>query len=172
MAARSNQNVLDMVFYYNILPKERTLVSTIPFYNIYSYCIKFPETRAINEGEIQLESKFKVGDNVFVKPADSKCTTKWKNGVITKVNSYWSVDVDGIPRHISDIRDNFYEPDQESVPAHEYFINYFSDASDQEDRDEEDTDLPRRERKRPERFEDYVMNVDDLSDIDIREGCD
>lgn len=40
----------------------------------------------------------------FVKPPDARCTTRWKNGVVTAIPSERSAEVGGIPRHIADVR--------------------------------------------------------------------
>ena len=50
------------------------------------------------------ESEFKVGEQVYVKPGGARCTAQWQRGVVSRVNSGTSVDVDGIPRHIADLR--------------------------------------------------------------------
>ena len=44
------------------------------------------------------------GDEVWVKPPDNKCTTEWSRGTVTKVNSHNNIEVEGMPRHILDVR--------------------------------------------------------------------
>jgi hypothetical protein len=41
---------------------------------------------------------------VFVKPPNARCTTSWKIGIVTGVTSTNNVAVDGVPRHVSDVR--------------------------------------------------------------------
>ena len=50
------------------------------------------------------ESEFKVGEQVYVKPGEVRCTARWQRGVVSGVNSGTSVVGDGIPRHIADFR--------------------------------------------------------------------
>ena len=50
------------------------------------------------------KSGYEVGDSVFVKPPEARCTTRWRQGTVTGVNSATNVDVDGMPRHIADLR--------------------------------------------------------------------
>lgn len=49
-------------------------------------------------------SDFCVGDKVVVKPPGARCTTEWEPSVITGVESDNKVEVDGMSRHVSDIR--------------------------------------------------------------------
>ena len=46
-------------------------------------------------------SYYKIGDEVFVKPTVSRCTTPWSKGVVTKINSDNNVEVNGIPRQVA-----------------------------------------------------------------------
>ena len=50
------------------------------------------------------EVTFRLGDEVWVKPPDARCTSHWKKGVVTGINSNNNVSVDGMPRHVLDIR--------------------------------------------------------------------
>ena len=45
-----------------------------------------------------------VGEEVWVKPPDAKCTRQWNKGTITGITSENNISVDGIPRHWLDIR--------------------------------------------------------------------
>ena len=50
------------------------------------------------------ECELKVGDEVWVKPADARCTSRWQEGTVTHVNSENNVEVDGMARHVLDVR--------------------------------------------------------------------
>lgn len=39
-----------------------------------------------------------------MKPRDARCTTRWRKGIVTHVNSENNVSVDGMPRHVLDVR--------------------------------------------------------------------
>ena len=41
---------------------------------------------------------------MWVKPPNGRCTTLWRRGVVTEVNSRNNVSLEGLPRHILDIR--------------------------------------------------------------------
>ena len=49
-------------------------------------------------------SEYQVGDNVVVKPVNKRCTSRWVEGVVTGIVSRSNVEVDGVPRHVLDIR--------------------------------------------------------------------
>ena len=52
----------------------------------------------------EASAKVEVGDEVWVKPPDARCTSQWGMGEVTKVNSKNNVEVEGVPRHILDVR--------------------------------------------------------------------
>ena len=68
------------------------------------------EDPVIHAGDTSCEVS--VGDEVWVKPPSVKCTSQWGRGVVTDVNSSNNVSVDGMPRHILDIR-RVVESDEE-----------------------------------------------------------
>ena len=47
---------------------------------------------------------FSVGMKVLVKPNSTRCTSEWEEGTMTHVRNGLVVEVDGIPRHIADVR--------------------------------------------------------------------
>ena len=53
------------------------------------------------------------GDTVWVKPPGARCTSRWQTGRVTGVTSTNNVDVDGVPRHVLDIRRVFREDDSD-----------------------------------------------------------
>ena len=50
------------------------------------------------------DCRYAVGDAVYVKPAQTRCTTRWIEGVATGVSSDTNIEVDGTPRHVADCR--------------------------------------------------------------------
>lgn len=104
MAARSGSSVLDMTYWYNIAPKERVLTDSIPAENLFTYEWRVPRSYDRSRGIDQLVPGYWVGQRVFVKPGQSGCTTVWPEGRITRVVSSLQVEVDGVPRHVADVR--------------------------------------------------------------------
>ena len=50
-----------------------------------------------------------------MKPGNCRCTTEWKQGTVTKVNSSNNVDIDGIARHILNIRRIIHDEDNDGA---------------------------------------------------------
>ena len=105
MAARSNNSVLDMVHWYNTTPKYGTNSCTAPASMTYKYSLRVPTSSKESTIAIEdVDNRYKIGDEVFVKPPVSRCTTPWGKGVVTEINSDNNVEVNGIPRHVADLR--------------------------------------------------------------------
>ena len=119
--------------------------------------MRFAFEKAKLENSVKCVSKYNVGDVVVVKPPGTRCSTKWNRGQVTKVGEY-SIDVDGIPRHISDIR-KLDEDDQEDEliqgnPGHVGGVSLDVSPSEME------TGVgsrPVRNVGRPRRFDDYEL---------------
>lgn len=45
-----------------------------------------------------------VGDQVFARPPGARCNTPWHRGEVTRICSPQTVEVDGTPRHVADLR--------------------------------------------------------------------
>ena len=48
--------------------------------------------------------KFIAGDEVWVKPSPPSCTRQWTPGEVTKIVSKHTVDINGVPRHVRNVR--------------------------------------------------------------------
>ena len=115
IAERSNITPPEATFWYNITPRSGT--SNIPQKALYSYEWRYPAVdQSIGESE---EAVVNIGDEVWVKPPNVRCTTKWNRGTVTKVNSRNNVMVDGMPRHILDVRPVVEPPGDENVDSSE-----------------------------------------------------
>ena len=121
---------------------------------ISSYLRRYPSQVAI-ESEVGQNSEFTEGDVVYVKPAGARCATRWTEGVVTGMGrndhrgSGVTVEVNGLPHHVADIRWAVHENIEEDNLA----------EAIQEGR-------PARERRRPVYLNDY-----DLGDGDITGAC-
>ncbi|KAI0979335.1 hypothetical protein GJ496_010233 [Pomphorhynchus laevis] len=76
---------------------------TSPAERAFSYTWRHPGSRRCACKDI-VKSVYDVGDYVYVKPSNAKCTTRWNKGVITALISEQTAEVNGIPRHLTDIR--------------------------------------------------------------------
>ena len=108
MASRCKKSALDMVFWYNNSPKEGIESSSVPSNQLYQYEITidkfFKDNNDVAIHQDNQGMKFQVGDSVYVKPANMKCSTVWPIGKVTKVISTDKFEIDGVPRHISHLR--------------------------------------------------------------------
>ena len=97
MAARSQRDPLDMVFWYNFTPLRDSDGATAPGNAICNYEWRFPCERA---GEADPpDVGLNVGEQVLVKPGGAKCTTQWQPGTVTRITNEGAIEVDGINRH-------------------------------------------------------------------------
>jgi hypothetical protein len=106
MAARTGGNVLEMVHYYNFSPKEGQKEMTAPCAQVFTYpwrCPGMVVADSCDDNNEQLHD-LPVGTKVFVKPPDGKCTSEWRLATVSGPGGVLSVEVDGIPRHVSDVR--------------------------------------------------------------------
>ena len=102
MAERMKGSPIDAVRWYNMAPKDGQKEESVPQRSVYAYNWRMTDT--IDEEDRSKQCEFEIGDKVWVKPGNAKCTTKWHTGTVTQVNSNNNVDVDGMARHILDIR--------------------------------------------------------------------
>ncbi|XP_067935621.1 uncharacterized protein [Watersipora subatra] len=102
MLARSGGTVNDMLYWYNNFPNADGVV---PFRRLFNYNPQKQETtRILAKRDISL-NPYKVGDQVYVKPGNAKCTAPvWKTGKVTFLVSNTAAKVDDMTRHIGDIR--------------------------------------------------------------------
>ena len=105
IAARKECSISEAVYWYNITPKDNTSQSSAPANMIYRYLTR---VKGIDEvpstTRKQSQTRYKVGDKVWVKDPRARCTTKYKTGSVTEVTSPQSIVVDGMPRHVKDLR--------------------------------------------------------------------
>ena len=52
----------------------------------------------------EVDGPYNVGDHVWVKPPNNRCTKRFNGGRVTGILSQQSVEVDGVPRHVRDLR--------------------------------------------------------------------
>lgn len=106
MVARSGKSVGDMVFWYNHSPNEQ---GRIPVEQVYTYETSLPGAHRLEGSEYvedgrKLENVYHKGDRVYVKPVNAKCSSKWQVGRVTDIVSDCVVEVNGVNRHVADVR--------------------------------------------------------------------
>lgn len=161
-AERSNISPMEAVFWYNMSPKTGQREATVPHRAIFTYKWRHPYHKAADiEDE---EATIKVGEEVWVKPPNAKCTSRWGRGVVTGTQSKNNVMVDGVPRHILDLRRVFHPASNNDGEEEEGEIRTEADSAPQTElnlRGEEPETIvsqrPQRERRRPAWMKDYEV---------------
>ena len=103
IAERSSISPAEAVFWYNMSPREGQSDATVPQKSVFKYewrhpCVPLEERSRDDTGSIR------VGEEVWVKPPNARCTSQWGRGRVTGILSRNNVSVDGMPRHILDVR--------------------------------------------------------------------
>ena len=87
-----------------IFPKTGQIEVTIPQRGPHTYTWRLPiQLPNLKKDDIE-GNRIAVGDEVWVKPPKTRCTDQWNKGFVTEITSQNNVMVDGMPRHILDIR--------------------------------------------------------------------
>lgn len=146
MAARAGGDPLAMVFYYNTTPKDACLDESVPAAAVSTYRWRSPLVDDMVEAK--QGGAFEVGDRVFVKPAAVRCTTAWPVGAVTDVGDERTVEVDGMPRHIADVR---------AVPQED--ISSDDDTSSDDEVPPNVTNKPQRQVKRPDYYGNNIYDT-------------
>ena len=147
MAARGHTHPVEATYWYNMSPRDRQREGTVPQRSIYGYVWRQPAEQATVQAE-EMESEVSMGDEVWVKPPNARCTTQWKKGVVTKVNTNNNVEVNGVPRHVLDVRRvHPGQAEDQTDVSHEAIIV------------QEETRYPQRNRQPPAWLADYDVEM-------------
>ena len=92
---------MEAVFWYNMSPRAGQAENSVPQRAVFRYEWRHPAVQPELKDHDK-ETTVEVGKEVWVKPADARCTALWQKGVVTAINSRNNVSVDGMPRHILD----------------------------------------------------------------------
>ena len=101
-AVRTGADPLQVVFWYNLAARDGTKGESAPSADIFHYRWRHPLAPPVDEEKEAF--RFRVGDRVWVKPPVGLCTTRWTEGRVTAVTSGNNVSVNGMPRHVLDLR--------------------------------------------------------------------
>lgn len=106
IAARSRCSISDAVYFYNVTPKDDVDEISSPANMIYNYSIRIRgvDSVAYIGPTDDSANRFKVGDTVWVRPVASRCNVQYDRGIVTNVLSPQAVEIDGVPRHVKDVR--------------------------------------------------------------------
>ncbi|KHJ41639.1 hypothetical protein D918_08286 [Trichuris suis] len=71
----------------------------------------------LNSGDQNTHGLYMVGDAVWVKSRDGRCDTRYDSGVVTRLVSDQAVEINGVPRHVRDIRRRVSFPSPPARPT-------------------------------------------------------
>ncbi|KAG1650082.1 Large subunit GTPase 1 [Nymphon striatum] len=108
IAERGGISPEEATFWYNVTPRKDTDAGSVPSNGLYRYTWRVPFDVNLAKVESFEDSPFAVGDEVWVKPPIPSCTRQWSLGIVSDVVSRYVVRVDGMPRHVKDIRKRRY----------------------------------------------------------------
>ena len=88
----------EAVFWNNLAPRSDDQ-QIIPHQQLFNYDWRNPFMEPVVKHKTE-RAHVEIGDEVWVKPPNARCTTEWRKGHITEINSQNNVSVDGTSRHI------------------------------------------------------------------------
>ena len=103
LAERGGTSPGEALFWYNMTPRSGQVRETVPQEQIFQYVWRHPSVPPPEQSQAT-SSTVRLGEEVWVKPPGARCTTQWARGTVTARNSDSNVSVDGMPRHILDLR--------------------------------------------------------------------
>ena len=118
--ARKGCSVAEAVYRYNTMPKGNDAASA-PANQLFRY-----EVRLLGIDEAGQEppsavnqNRFSVGDRVWVRHPSRRCDVRSTEGSVTGVVSSQNVEVDGMPRHVRDLRQATSAPPPRQSVVHQ-----------------------------------------------------
>ena len=116
MAERGGISIEEAVYWYNVTPRRDQDEKSVPATGVSGYKWRVPyDLVGQRPADSEVHSKFKVGDAVYVRPANATCTEPWSRGRVTRVVSKFVVEVDGMARHVRHLRKVPRETDDEDA---------------------------------------------------------
>lgn len=105
IATRKGCSIAEAVYLYNITPLDDCSSSSAPANVLYKYSVRVREEEICSESDSGAAGNpHQAGEEVWVKPHGVRCDRPYNEGVVTRVVSDQVAEVDGIPRHIRNLR--------------------------------------------------------------------
>ncbi len=92
------------MYWHNVTPKDDETASTVPADLTSTYKIRLKGIDTALPQDDTISSRYIMVDAVWIKSPHRRCTTQFDRGTVTRIYSLHSVCVDGIPRHVKDVR--------------------------------------------------------------------
>ena len=115
IAARKPCTIAEAVYRYNVMPRDDS-PSSAPANKIFRYEVRLLGMDTVSDHEEDdIQHRFAVGDRVWVRHPSRRCNARSSIGSVTKVVSPQKVEVDGMPRHVRDLRPATQPPQCEEI---------------------------------------------------------
>ena len=146
MAERCRNGPIEAVFWYNVSPRHGQRADSVPQRSVAAYDWRLPCVRAaLSSDKGAVRSNVQIGDEVWIRPGSARCFTQWDRGFVTAVNSGNNIEVDGVPRHILDLRRVIRdEPEQEQRLRDEPEPEQRLEAAEEQPTEANEEDIPAR----------------------------
>ena len=131
IAARKQCSVSEAVYWYNVTPRDDSDESTAPANVLYGYVVRVRGLTEKLQDTGESHAEYRVGDAVWVKPPHGRCDTRYGTGKVTGVISQHAVEVDGVPRHVRDLRGRAGD----AAPSEEDDWDWYEDTRSQREED-------------------------------------
>ena len=131
IAARKQCSISEAVYWYNVTPRDDSNEGTAPANVVYGYVVRVRGLSETLQDACESHAEYRVGDAVWVKPPHGRCDTRYGTGRVTGVISQHAVEVDGVPRHVRDLRDRAGD----AAPSEEDDWDWYEDARSQREED-------------------------------------
>uniref|UniRef100_A0A5S6QHX4 Integrase catalytic domain-containing protein n=1 Tax=Trichuris muris TaxID=70415 RepID=A0A5S6QHX4_TRIMR len=104
IAARTGCSIREAVYRYNLMPRDDHTSATAPANVIYRYTVRDKNEAVTSSSEQSTNGPYVVGEPVWVKSRGGRCDDRYERGMVTGLLSDQAVRVNGVPRHVRDIR--------------------------------------------------------------------
>ena len=104
IAARTRCSFQEVMYLYNVTPKDDTSSLTAPANGIYRYEVRIRNIDPVPMSPASAQNRYHHGNPVWVKPPRYQYISKFQEGTVIEVISPQTVIVDGAPHHVKDMR--------------------------------------------------------------------
>lgn len=167
--------VREAVMLYNISPNGSGGEDATPMSKIYRYKVRLRDEVVPKKSTSNNDCPYSVGDLVWVRRGGERCDNVSRRGVVTGAVSDVVVNVDGLNRHVRDLRPRERTANGQPSPGSSTIVGYRAEGPPIEVTDStaaqqgtteqaspERTVRPSRQIRLPTRFNDFVMDDDEV----------
>lgn len=91
-------------FWYNTSPRSGQDERSVPKKAVFMYEWRHLSIPSKTLGDKVGTASIEIGEEVWVKPSNTQCISRWGRSIVTDMQSQNNVSVGGMPRHVLDLR--------------------------------------------------------------------